>query len=67
MPRILRGLSSRVLLCGCLVGRYETYEGKVVEMIDARSPGCSAAPHQTGHVLDTGEAEVQTSTGSAEG
>ncbi len=67
MPRILRGLSSRVLPCGCLIGRYETYEGKVVDMLDAQSPDCSAPAHQMGHVLDTAEADVQTSTGKAEG
>ena len=38
--RLLRGLTGRVLPCGCLVGVYETYGGKVVGSIDARGAAC---------------------------
>ena len=44
--RLLRGLSGRVLSCGCLVGVYETYDGAVVATIDARGSRCQAAQHR---------------------
>ena len=43
--RFLRGVSGRVLACGCLVGVYETYRGDIVATIDARGPGCTRAGH----------------------
>jgi len=30
--RILRGLTSRLLPCGCIAGIYETYDGQVVAL-----------------------------------
>lgn len=44
--RLLRGLGGRILPCGCLVGIYETYEGKVVATIDARGAACDLAGHE---------------------
>jgi hypothetical protein len=38
--RFLRGVSGRVLACGCLVGVYETYSGEIVATIDARGERC---------------------------
>ena len=55
--RILRGLSSRFLSCGCLVGVYETYDAEVVNILDARSPICTNGKHQTGNVVPV-EADV---------
>ena len=49
--RILRGLSSRVLPCGCIAGVYETYDGEVVNILDARGQSCAATDHQPGHAL----------------
>lgn len=49
--RILRGLSSRVLLCGCLAGVYETYDNEVVGILDARGISCVDPAHQPGHLL----------------
>lgn len=46
--RILRGLSSRVLPCGCLTGVYETYDCAVVSILDARGLSCVDATHQPG-------------------
>ena len=43
--RILRGLSSRVLPCGCLAGVYETYDGEVVTLLDDTSPECTDPAH----------------------
>jgi hypothetical protein len=46
--RILRGLTSRLLPCGCLAGIYETYDGSVVTLLDDRNPACTAASHVEG-------------------
>ena len=46
--RVLRGLSGKALPCGCLAGVYETYDGRVVTLIDARGPRCADAGHQAG-------------------
>jgi hypothetical protein len=43
--RFLRGLGGRSLVCGCLVGIYETYSGRVVAAIDWRGPECHAPQH----------------------
>jgi hypothetical protein len=45
---VLRGLSSRVLPCGCLIGLYETYSGAVVGLVDAVDAACQ----DPGHRLD---------------
>jgi hypothetical protein len=44
--RILRGVGSRTLPCGCLIGLYETYKGPIVALIDARGSTCSDAAHR---------------------
>jgi hypothetical protein len=49
--RILRGLSSRVLPCGCLTGLYETYDSRVVGIIDARGAVCDDASHRRGQMM----------------
>jgi len=46
--RILRGLTSRLLPCGCLAGIYETYDGAVVTLLDDRDPKCTIAAHVAG-------------------
>ena len=53
--RILRGLSSRVLPCGCLTGVYETYDNEILGILDARGPLCADETHQPGQTfqLDT--------------
>jgi hypothetical protein len=48
--RILRGLSSRFLTCGCLVGVYETYDSEIVNILDARSASCREPEHQNGNL-----------------
>jgi len=47
--RILRGLSSRLLPCGCVAGVYETYDGAVVTLVDERSEQCADPAHVRGH------------------
>jgi hypothetical protein len=49
--RILRGLSSKFLPCGCLAGIYETYDGEIVGIVDARSPSCADSAHVCGNVV----------------
>jgi hypothetical protein len=49
--RILRGLSSRRLACGCLVGLYETYDGQVAHILDHRDPTCANPRHRPGERL----------------
>jgi hypothetical protein len=49
--RILRGLSSKWLPCECLVGVYETYDGLVVTIVDAKGTGCADTSHRNGQVV----------------
>jgi hypothetical protein len=46
MLRILRGLDSRALPCGCLVGVYETYGSETVAIIDVKGTGCADEAHR---------------------
>jgi hypothetical protein len=48
MTNILRGLTSRHLPCGCVVGVYETYDGRVVSIVDVRGDRCEDARHEPG-------------------
>jgi hypothetical protein len=47
--RILKGLSSRLLPCGCVAGVYETYDGEVVTLLDERSRECTDRTHENGN------------------
>ena len=53
--RILRGVSSRLLVCGCLAGVYETYSGEIVTIIDARAGSCSDPAHARGNIIPADE------------
>lgn len=46
--RILRGLRSRLLPCGCMAGIYETYDGEIVSLLDDRGLDCTHTDHQPG-------------------
>jgi hypothetical protein len=59
--RILRGLGSRILDCGCLVGFYETYRGRTIAILDARDTTCSNMTHRVGVPLDLDSSEVPDS------
>ena len=52
MLRILRGLGSRALPCGCLVGLYETYANETVAIVDAKGANCKDRLHQVDSSLD---------------
>jgi hypothetical protein len=49
--RLLRGLGSRLLPCGCLAGIYETYADTTVTIIDARGEHCDHTEHTVGGVM----------------
>jgi hypothetical protein len=49
--RLLRGLGSQLLPCGCLAGVYETYEDTTVSIIDARGDQCVRDEHRPGLVV----------------
>ena len=53
--RILRGLGSRLLSCGCLVGRYETYSGATIWMVDAVALGCDVPTHRINGLIAPAE------------
>ncbi len=53
MMRILKGLASRVLPCGCVVGIYETYDAHTVAIVDAPGAACTDPVHQRGNTLPT--------------
>lgn len=55
--RILRGLSSRRLACGCIVGLYETYDGRVTEIVDHRDPACPHPRHRPGAVVSVRDSD----------
>ena len=49
--RILRGLRSRLLPCGCVAGIYETYDGEIITLLDERNETCQDATHENGKHL----------------
>ena len=53
--RIHRGLSSRFLPCGCLVGIYETYDSETVAVLDVKSQSCADPTHRSGNVVPIDE------------
>ena len=63
--RLLRGLSGRVLPCGCLVGVYETYEGAVVATIDARGKQCQSRDHRLHATLPVQDLDHEEALSSA--
>ncbi len=46
--RILRGVGSGSLPCGCFVGLYETYSGPTVQVIEERGVSCADSRHKPG-------------------
>jgi len=58
--RILRGLSSKSLPCGCLAGVYETYDGQVVAIVDAKGTGCPNRSHINGKIIPAEDATHAT-------
>ena len=53
--RILRGVGSDVLPCRCLVGFYETYDGRSIAILDARDDACPREDHRQGLELSREE------------
>ena len=68
MFRILRGLTSCHLRCGCVVGIYETYDGRVVSILDARGDYCHQPQHEPGVAADgMADGAAGTSSGAPPG
>ena len=59
MPRILRGVGSRGLPCGCLVGVYETYTNETVAIIDAKGSACTEQTHRVDSSIAVDESDVR--------
>ena len=59
--RILRGLTSRVLPCGCVAGIYETYDGTVITLLDERQSTCQIDTHENGNRIPEVERAVPAS------
>lgn len=59
--RILRGLTSHVLPCGCVAGVYETYDGHVITLLDERESACRNDTHENGNRIP-GLASVTTAS-----
>ena len=57
MMRILRGVGSLSLPCGCLVGFYETYGAETLAILDVRAPACSDPTHRTGDSIHVKQAK----------
>ncbi len=62
MLRILRGLDSRALPCGCLVGVYETYRSQTVAIIDVKGSSCTEGDHRVDSPVEFQVAEVMSRT-----
>lgn len=62
--RILRGVGSQALPCGCLVGLYETYDGRTIALIDARNPACINPEHSLNAMVPLDEPARATFPGS---
>jgi hypothetical protein len=63
--RLLRGLGSRLLPCGCLAGIYETYADTTVTIIDARGEHCENVEHTVDRTMPIEEGfQMHTQTPS---
>jgi hypothetical protein len=58
MTRILRGLTSERLACGCVRGVYETYDGRVVTVFDAVGEACRKPGHESGRIDDLADRDA---------
>ena len=60
--RILKGLGSRVLPCGCVAGVYETYDGETVAILDAPATSCAEPAHEQGKPLPLNTLPVKSTS-----
>jgi hypothetical protein len=51
--RLFRMLAGRLLTCGCTVGVYETYAGRIESLIDAQGEACRDPAHRPGARLSS--------------
>ena len=50
-PGLHRLVSSEILDCGCFAGNYETWDRRVVAVLETPSPMCTVDGHRPGHVI----------------
>lgn len=50
-PGLRETMGGRVLACGCLVGKYETWNGQIVEILDGCCERCRSPHHNVNRVL----------------
>ncbi|HYN06479.1 MAG TPA: hypothetical protein VES67_03720 [Vicinamibacterales bacterium] len=62
--RLLRGLGGKTLKCGCLVGVYETYDSKIVTVIDVRGERCPDPKHRRHARFEEDESTVSVGASS---
>jgi hypothetical protein len=63
--RLMRGLGSHLLPCGCLAGIYETYAGSTVAIVDGRGEFCTLAKHRPGEAIEAAESDGAGVSGGA--
>jgi hypothetical protein len=52
---IVRGLGARTLACGCVIGLYETYDGRAIAIVDVRGTECNNPRHRLNGEIDIAE------------
>jgi hypothetical protein len=57
--RILRGLGSRRLSCGCVIGLYETYDARAIAILDVRCKTCEIPRHRENTDIDVAESAIR--------
>jgi hypothetical protein len=49
--RILRIVGSGHLVCGCFIGVYETYDGRILPVVDESGRNCRDPRHKPGRAV----------------
>ena len=62
--RILRGLSSRFLPCGCLAGVYETYDERLSRHSDCQPTRAEIKTHRNGKMIPVDHVSFRAGYGS---
>lgn len=59
-PGLCETVGGRVLACGCLVGKYETWNGQIVETLDGCCERCRSPHHTVNRVFGVTPADHPT-------
>jgi hypothetical protein len=55
--QIRRCLGGTPLSCGCLLGHYETYAGRLLVIVDHHAASCTDPRHVRDHVIEPADAK----------